>query len=406
MPSEMTNNGMNAVKDDQRQSWRDVIRVHPAAEMSPLMSESELRELGEDIRQHGLREPIVITMDDEGKSDDPACYRLLDGRNRLDAMELVGIQFELKWGRARGRRWVGWQLIQPPDDPPLVGDNPICEELGDPYQFVISANIRRRHLTAEQKRELIGKLLQADPTKSDRAIAKVVKADNKTVAAVRAKKERREEIPHVKARTDTKGRKQPAKKQKAAEVKAAQPKPERKSDPTANTAKSWRVEVITKDSKRYGNGVRLSTEEEADAYRANAGLDLMRENAIIVTASEVIPSDDVPTAAMYRSERGRFKGRFKETLFFLHGTCGTLGWEEIATPASSEAQTLVAAWDNAGPEQQRDFLLARKVEIMKAQQQIDWAAHADIPPVAPAGAADDLDIPDYLRRAPKDAAVQ
>ena len=61
--------------------------------------------------------------------------------------------------------------------------------------YVISKNIRRRHLTLEQKRELIEKLLRADPTKSDRQIARTVKADNKTVGAVRKRAEAREEIP-------------------------------------------------------------------------------------------------------------------------------------------------------------------------------------------------------------------
>ena len=36
----------------------------------------------------------------------------------------------------------------------------------DPYAYVISANIRRRHLTAEQKRELIAKLIKATPEKA------------------------------------------------------------------------------------------------------------------------------------------------------------------------------------------------------------------------------------------------
>jgi hypothetical protein len=54
--------------------------------------------------------------------------------------------------------------------------------------------------------------LAADPGKSDRAIARVAKVDHKTVAAVRAEAEGRGEIPHVETCTDTKGRKQPAKK--------------------------------------------------------------------------------------------------------------------------------------------------------------------------------------------------
>ena len=56
----------------------------------------------------------------------------------------------------------------------------------DPYGYVISANIHRRHLTAEQKRELIAKLLKATPEKSDRQIAETVKASPTTVGTVRA----------------------------------------------------------------------------------------------------------------------------------------------------------------------------------------------------------------------------
>jgi hypothetical protein len=42
----------------------------------------------------------------------------------------------------------------------------------------------------------------------------VAKVDGKTVATVRAEQEGRAEIPHVETRTDTKGRKQPAKRAK------------------------------------------------------------------------------------------------------------------------------------------------------------------------------------------------
>ena len=68
--------------------------------------------------------------------------------------------------------------------------------------------------TSEQKRDLIGKLLKANPEASDRTIAKQTKVDNKTVAKARAKLEGREEIPHVEKRTDASGRKQPSAKPK------------------------------------------------------------------------------------------------------------------------------------------------------------------------------------------------
>jgi hypothetical protein len=83
-------------------TWRDVLPVHPAADLFPLMSEAELRELGEDIKKNGLQIPIVVWIserdsDHPRRRKQPNRYSLLDGRNRLDAMELVGIPFELSW---------------------------------------------------------------------------------------------------------------------------------------------------------------------------------------------------------------------------------------------------------------------------------------------------------------------
>jgi ParB-like chromosome segregation protein Spo0J len=77
-------------------NWRYDLSVHPAADLFPLMSEAELRELGEDIKKNGLQSPIIVMsrpdIDDDGEEIEQ--WYLLDGRNRLDAMALVGIKFE------------------------------------------------------------------------------------------------------------------------------------------------------------------------------------------------------------------------------------------------------------------------------------------------------------------------
>ena len=90
----------------------------------------------------------------------------------------------------------------------------ILHQRADPYDLAVSLNIHRRHLTAEQRRDLIAKLLKAKPEASNVAIAKQAKADDKTVATVRRELEGRSEIPNVAERTDSKGRKQPARKPK------------------------------------------------------------------------------------------------------------------------------------------------------------------------------------------------
>jgi hypothetical protein len=72
-----------------KKTWRDSLPVHPAADLFPSMSGAELRELGENIKADGLQSPVIIY---DGQ--------LLDGRNRLDAMALVGIKFEVERSRS------------------------------------------------------------------------------------------------------------------------------------------------------------------------------------------------------------------------------------------------------------------------------------------------------------------
>jgi len=175
-------------------SLRDVLPIHPACELFPLMTPAELRELGEDIKGNGLRRPIAITSDGQ----------LLDGRNRLAAMEVAGVDFKIKRTR-NGSPEIHIDIVG--------GDLSFAEVVtSDPVAFVISANIHRRHLTAEQKREHIARLIKATPGKSDRQIAETVKSNRTTVGQIRKVLEKAGDVSIVDTRTDTKGRKQPAKK--------------------------------------------------------------------------------------------------------------------------------------------------------------------------------------------------
>ena len=65
------------------------------------MERDELLALGQDIKKHGVKQCIVTWTEDFDGRD----VYLLDGRNRLDAMEAVGIEFEIdrKGGTVRGQ---------------------------------------------------------------------------------------------------------------------------------------------------------------------------------------------------------------------------------------------------------------------------------------------------------------
>jgi ParB-like chromosome segregation protein Spo0J len=88
------------------------IAVHPAAGLFPMMDWPELLELEQDIREHGLHEPIMLV--------DGA---ILDGRNRWIACARAGVQ-------PRTRTWDG---------------------ASSPTAYVISLNLHRRHLTVSQR---------------------------------------------------------------------------------------------------------------------------------------------------------------------------------------------------------------------------------------------------------------
>ena len=94
--------------------------VHPAADIFPLIEGPEFESFCEDIRTHGLMEPVVI---------DAASGQLIDGRNRVRACNRLGIE-------VAETHYLG----------------------SDVMQHVISHNLHRRHLTDSQRAMVAGKL--------------------------------------------------------------------------------------------------------------------------------------------------------------------------------------------------------------------------------------------------------
>jgi len=84
---------------------------HPAAVMFPMMTEQERGELVDDIKEHGLLEPIILC---DGT--------ILDGRNRYECCRSAGVEPQFR-------------EIQ-------------CD---DPVAYVMSHNYHRRQMTASQR---------------------------------------------------------------------------------------------------------------------------------------------------------------------------------------------------------------------------------------------------------------
>jgi hypothetical protein len=158
----------------QAENANQVLKFHPLADMFPLMEGAEFDALVADIKKNGLCEAVILY---DGM--------ILDGRNRYRAC----LAADVSPAPIDATRWI--------DDPDV---------------YVISKNIHRRHLTVEQKRELIAKLIKAQPEKSDRQVATIAKVSPTTVGTVRAKLEKTGDVSKLDTRLDTKGRKQPVTK--------------------------------------------------------------------------------------------------------------------------------------------------------------------------------------------------
>jgi ParB/RepB/Spo0J family partition protein len=122
------------------------MRVHPAADIFPMMSDEELADLAEDIKANGQLHPIVLDADGQ----------LIDGRNRLRACELAEVE---------------------PRFTTLNGQDPVAH--------ILSANVTRRHLSTSQKAMAAARLrlLTESTTRGTQsAIAEEIGADRALVS--------------------------------------------------------------------------------------------------------------------------------------------------------------------------------------------------------------------------------
>lgn len=118
MPNQANNSG-----------WRKFHKIHPASELFPLMSQGDLAGLARDIEAaQGLKIPVQLRTV-EGKQF------LIDGRNRLDAMEALG-----------------WQTVDEKGNwTDKVRHEHKTATLHEVLDDVTSLNLHRRNLTTGQK---------------------------------------------------------------------------------------------------------------------------------------------------------------------------------------------------------------------------------------------------------------
>lgn len=90
------------------------IRYHPLSNIFPLLEGDGFMKLVEDIRSNGLREPVELY---DG--------RIIDGRNRYRAC--IAAQVPVRYSEFRGK---------------------------DAFAFVVSRNLHRRHLSAEERLDI------------------------------------------------------------------------------------------------------------------------------------------------------------------------------------------------------------------------------------------------------------
>ncbi|MBL4757536.1 MAG: ParB N-terminal domain-containing protein [Rhizobiales bacterium] len=158
--------------------------------LKPLRPE-DYAALRESIAEIGVQQPVIF--DEDGA--------VLDGHHRLEVCRELGFKTfpkMIKYGLSEVEK----------------------------HEYVRALNIARRHMSRIERRAFLRDVLiettTATSSLSDRAIAARLAVDHKTVGLARAKMVRRGEIPHVKTRTDTLGRSQPAERQRAVYVESGE----------------------------------------------------------------------------------------------------------------------------------------------------------------------------------------
>lgn len=149
-------------------------------QLLPPLAADQYADLKADIRLRGVMVPVEV--DENGT--------ILDGYHRAQAWEEL---------RAEG--------VDLPDYPTIAREGMTEDEKCD---YAEALNMARRHLTREQRRDLIERRLKRNPQKSNPQIAAELGVTDKTVGVVRERLEAGSEIPRLERREGADGKTYPA----------------------------------------------------------------------------------------------------------------------------------------------------------------------------------------------------
>jgi hypothetical protein len=147
-------------------------------QVMPALPAEDYEALKADIAARGVM--VAIEVDEYGN--------ILDGYNRIKVCRELGI-----------------------NDYPVVVRSGLSE--AEKLTHARRVNLLRRHLSQEQRRQLVADELRGDPSRSDRQIAAGLGVDHKTVGAARDRLGGTGEIPQLEKTTGTDGKARPVNRQ-------------------------------------------------------------------------------------------------------------------------------------------------------------------------------------------------
>jgi hypothetical protein len=124
----------------------------------PTLPPAEFDQLVVSIRRYGVRVPLLVAP----VPGEPDAVVIIDGHERFRAAQVAGVKLG----------GIPFEVISVPEP--------------DRFRYAVELNAHRRHLTRQQRRELLERVFRADPAQSTREIADLCKVPQ--TAAARAKR--------------------------------------------------------------------------------------------------------------------------------------------------------------------------------------------------------------------------